>query len=426
MRPRSLRQLPALTAFATFALGGAIAAQAQDGEAVTLTFANWAAAESATRPGIEKVIADFEAAHPNIKIESEALSFSEIARQLVLRVRSGNPPDVAQIAGNDTILMAATGGLEPLDSYAEDGTRDALKPAALSGLEVDGELIALPWNLAPAGFWYNKAIMEKAGLDPANPPATIEELMVAMEAIKESQPDVIPLGMDTTNRAFALSSNWPWMLTFGAVPIGEQATGADSEEMKSYLDWMRELAQQDFIDPGRKIGEFRPLAAQDKVAFQWDQVLLQGVIQSANGMSDEAFFDRWGVTTQPAGPSGDSFSFEGGHQLVMFADSEQKEAAWEFMKYLATAPDAIENYTISYNASLPPLAEVPETIAGELETPVFNAFENEIIPTIAAQPYGPAFATAATAIMAGVQEAVTGEKPIDEIAATIEQQLDAK
>jgi multiple sugar transport system substrate-binding protein len=424
MRSRSLRHLSSL--IASVVLGGAItAAHAQD-DKITLTFVNWAAAESATRPGIEKVIADFEAAHPNIEIQSEAVSFSEIARQLVLRVRSGNPPDVAQIAGNDTILMAATGGLEPLDSYVEDGTRAVLKPAALSGLEVDGELIALPWNLAPAGLWYNKAIMEQAGLDPASPPGTIDELMAAMEAIKDTQPDVIPLGMDTTNRAFALSSNWPWMRTFGAVPIGEQSTGADSEEMKSYLAWMRELSQKKFIDPGRKIGEFRPLAAQDKVAFHWDQVLVQGVIQSVNGMSDEAFFERWGVTTQPVGSSGDSFSFEGGHQLVMFADSEHKEAAWEFMKYLATSPDAIANYTVSYNASLPPLAAVPDKIAGELDTPIVHAFEDEIIPTIAAQPYGPAFAAASTAIMAGVQEAVTGETPIDEIAATIDQQLDAK
>ena len=216
------------------------------------------------------------------------------------------------------------------------------------------------------------------------------------------------------------------MLTFGAVPIGEEGTGADSEEMKSYLAWMRELAQKDYIDPGRKIGEFRPLAAQDKVAFHWDQVLVQGVIQSVNGMSDEAFFEHWGVTTQPKGSSGNSYSFEGGHQLVMFADSEHKEAAWEFMKYLATSPEAIKNYTVSYNASLPPLAEAPESIAGELDTPVFDAFQDQIIPSIAAQPYGPAFAAASTAIMAGVQEAVTGEEPIDEIAATIDQQLDAK
>ena len=58
-----------------------------------------------------------------------------------------------------------------------------------------------------------------------------------------------------------------------------------------------------------------------------------------------------------------------------------------------------------------------------LDTPVFQAFSSEIIPTIAPQPYGPDFAEAATAIMAGVQQAVTGDKPIDEIAASIQQQL---
>lgn len=107
----------------------------------------------------------------------------------------------------------------------------------------------------------------------------------------------------------------------------------------------------------------------------------------------------------------------------MFEDSEHKDAAWAFMKYLATSPDAILNYTVSYNASLPPLADLPESIADELDTPVFDAFSDEIIPTIAEQPYGPEFAAAATAIMAGVQEAVTGDEPIDEIAATIDQQL---
>jgi multiple sugar transport system substrate-binding protein len=417
-----LGRAPVLIATTALTLGIAVAtADAQD--KVTITFANWASAEGATRPGIEKVIADFEAANPDIDIQSEAISFSEIARQLVLRVRSGNPPDVAQLAGNDTFLLGATGKLEPLDGLVSADLEGKLGQAAVDGLKLNGQLIALPWNSAPAGFWYNKAIMEKAGLDPQNPPKTIDELMAAMAKIKETQPDVIPLGMDTTNRAFSMSSNWPWMRTFGALPVGEGATGAESPEMKAYLSWMRDLAQKGYIDPGRKIGEFRPLAAQDKVAFHWDQVLLQGVIQSTNQASDEDFYKTWGVTTMPTGSSGKSYTFEGGHQLVMFADSQKKEAAWKFMQYLATSPDAIENYTISYNSSLPALAEVPPDLAAKLDTPIFNAYAKEIIPTLTPQPYGPEFAAAATAVMAGVQEAVTGSQPIDTIAASIQQQL---
>jgi multiple sugar transport system substrate-binding protein len=198
---------------------------------VTLTFANWAAAEGATRPGIEAVIAQFEKENPDIQIKSEAVSFSEIARQLVLRVRSGNPPDVAEIAGNDTFLLAQTGKLEPLDSYVNADLKGAIKPSALQGFQVGGKLIAFPWTQAPAGFWYDKAVMQKAGLDPENPPKTIDELMKDMAAIKKSQPDVIPLGLDTTNRAFALQSNWPWMATFGANPLDVANKGAQSDAM---------------------------------------------------------------------------------------------------------------------------------------------------------------------------------------------------
>jgi multiple sugar transport system substrate-binding protein len=401
------------------------AAASHAADKITLTFANWAAAEGATRPGIEAVIAQFEKDNPDIQIKSEAISFSEIARQLVLRVRSGNPPDVAEIAGNDTFLLAQTGKLEPLGGYMDADMKGAVKSSALQGFQVDGKLIAFPWTQAPAGFWYDKAVMRKAGLDPENPPKTIDELMKDMAAIKKSQPDVIPLGLDTTNRAFALQSNWPWMATFGANPLDTANKGAESDAMKAYLTWMRELAKKGYIDPGRKIGEFRPLIAQDKVAFHWDQVLLQGVIQSVNKMPDDEFYKHYGVTTQPAGPSGKSYSFEGGHQLVMFADSAHKEAAWKFIKYLSTSPFAIENYTLSYESSLTPLEKAPnDELAKKLGTPVFTTFSDKIMATVTTPPYGANFASGATAVMAGVQQAVTSDTPIDEIAASIQKNLE--
>ena len=408
----------------TLLFGFAIDAVAADGK-IVITFANWAAAEGTTKPSIDQVIADFEKAHPDIQIKSEAISFSEIARQLVLRLKAGNPPDVAQLAGNDTFVIASTGKLEPLGGYVDADLKGRLKADAVNGLQYQGKLIALPWTLAPAGFWYNKQVMAKAGLDPDKPPRTIDELMSAMATIKKSQPDVIPLALDTTNRPFSLQSNWPWMATFGATPLAASKGRADSPEMKRYLTWMRDLAKNGYIDPGRKIGEFRPLAAQDKVAFIWDQVLLQGVIQSVNKMSDADFYRHWGVTTQPVGPSGKPYSFEGGHQLVIFADSAQKKAAWTFIQYLATSPEAVKIYTLGPGSSLPPLSAAPnQELAAKLDTPIYRSFTVSVIPTLTTPPFGPAFATASSAIMAGVQQAVTGSEPIDQIANSIQQQLD--
>lgn len=397
---------------------------ARAAEKITLTFANWADAEGATRPGIQKIIADFEQAHPTITIKSEAISFSEIARQLVLRVRAGNPPDIAELAGNDTILLALTGKLQPLESFVGKAEMAALKPSALTGLRVHGKLIAFPWTQAPAALWYNKALMQKAGLNPAQPPQTIHDLMTAMAAVKKALPGVLPIGLDTTNRAFAMISNWPWMQTFGANPLDVAAKGAEAPAMKAYLGWMRRVVQQGYTEPGLKIGEFRPMAAQDKLVFGWDQVLLQGVIQSINHMSDADFYQHWGVAPLPVGPAGKPYSFDGGHQLVMFAASAHKAAAWTFMNYLATSANAIQNYTIKYESSLMPLKQAPSAeLATLLNTPVFNAFADKIMPTVTMPPYGPNFAAGSTAVMAGVQQAVTGNTPIDAIAASIQQNL---
>lgn len=413
-----------------FLLGGAAAFASGSGEqggatakAVTLSFANWADAEQATRPGIQAIISKFEAANPNITIKSEAISFSDIGHTLVLRVKSGNPPDVAEIAGNDTFDVAATGGLEQLEAYVTPDIKSSINPADLEVAKYQGKLIAFPWTDSPNALWYNKDIMKKAGLDPNRPPATVDEFMKDLAAVHASQPDVIPFGLDTTNRTFGLAVNWPWMVTFGAKPFSGTTATADTAGMKSYLSWMRELAQKGYILTGKKIGEFRPLSAQGKVAFIWDQNVLQGVIQSVNHMTDEQFYATWGVAPQPKGPAGTSNVVALGHQLIMFKDSPNKQAAWEFMKYLAISPDAIVDYTFKYESSLPPLSQATGEVAKLLSTPVNKAFVDQILPTMIIPPYGATYAQAYSPIMAGVQEAITGNNPIDQIAASIQSNL---
>jgi multiple sugar transport system substrate-binding protein len=435
---RSLRRAPAIAAsiLSIIAAVGAVAGcggsddgggggtkTAKDGP-VTLTFANWAAAEEATRPGMLNTIKAFEAAHPNIKIKSEEISFSDIGQQLVLRQRSGNPPDVAELSGNDTFAVAAGGGLATLDDTLGD-VKSKLIPNDVKAGTVDGKWVAMPWTDAPQGFWYNKKLLKQAGIE--KPPATLEELDAAMAAIKSKLKDVIPLGTDTTNRSFGLASQWPWMKAFGAQPFGEdgKATAA-TPQMQQYLDWIRALVAKGYTLPTRKIGDFRPLAAQDKVAFIFDQPLLHGVIQTANKQSDDEFYDTWGVTKQPAGPDGQSYSIPLGHQLVLFkkaADDGKAEAAAEFMKFLATDPATIEDMTIKTESSLPPLADPPAEVADLLDTPVFKAFQEEIAPTTTNPAYGAAFSQGFSPTMAGVQSAITSKDPIDAVAAQMQTNL---
>jgi multiple sugar transport system substrate-binding protein len=417
------RSIIVAVALGAWALAAApTAARAED--KITLTFANWADAETATRPGIDAAIAAFEASHPAIHIESQAIAFSEIARQLVLRARSGNPPDVAELQGNDTVLLALTGKLEPLDGYLGAAGTSIFTPRSLNGLVMREKLIALPWTVAPVGFWYNKDIMRKAGLDPNHPPGTIDELMADLAAVKKTQPDVAGIGIDTTNRVFSLTANWPWMRMFGADPLADGGKGATAPAMTAYLTWMRALAKNGYLQAGQKMGDFRPLAAQDKIAFTYDAVLLKGVIQSLNHMSDDALNDHWGVTTTPVGPTGTPLTFDSGHDLAIFSGSTHKKEAWEFVNYLATSANAVQNYTVKYETSLPPLKTPPsEDIAKLMNTPIYSAFVEKIMPTMIAPPFGANFASASTAVMAGVQQAVTSDMPIQDIETSIQANL---
>ena len=103
----------------------------------------------------------------------------------------------------------------------------------------------------------------------------------------------------------------------------------------------------------------------------------------------------------------------------------QKKAAWTFIQYLATSPEAVKIYTLGPGSSLPPLSAAPnQELAAKLDTPIYRSFTVSVIPTLTTPPFGPAFATASSAIMAGVQQAVTGSEPIDQIANSIQQQLD--
>jgi multiple sugar transport system substrate-binding protein len=398
---------------------------AEDGGPVTLTFANWASAEDATRDGMLELIERFESENEDIRIKSESVPFSDIGQNLVLRVNAGNPPDVAQISGNDTFAVAATGGLADLDEHLSS-VKGELIPEDVEMGTIDGTWVAMPWKDSPQGFFYNRKLMEEAGLDPESPPATLEELDQAMEQIKREKPGVIPLGTDTTNRTFGLASQWPWMLAHGAQPFTASEATADTPEMQAYLEWISGVVKNDYTLPNRRIGDFRPLAAQDEVAFILDQPLLQGVIQSTNDMSDEEFHETWGVTTLPQGPTGESYSVPLGHQLIMFnkaADDGKGEAAAKFMQFLATDPQAIEEFTIGVESSLPPVAELSPEVQQLLDTPLFTAFQEEILPTSTLPVYGQAFSAASAPVMAGVQTSFSDE-PVDSVAAQMQAQLE--
>ncbi len=74
------------------------------------------------------------------------------------------------------------------------------------------EQYAAPFNFGPVGIWYNKALMEQAGLDPENPFTTWDEFLAAIEALQDAGITPIALGE---------SEKWPGHFWFAYLALRE-------------------------------------------------------------------------------------------------------------------------------------------------------------------------------------------------------------
>lgn len=423
-RWRGARALAVLGAALSLLVAGCSSGSGSGGGGTknVITFANWADAEPNTQPGIEAMIKAFEKQNPGITVKSQPISYTDIEHQLVLQVQSGNTPDVAEVQGNYTFSVNSTGALQSLDSYADSQFKQSIIPQELKLGDIGGKLVAIPWTVGPFALWYNKKVLQQAGLDP-KPPSTWDELLSDLRIIHQKLPKIIAFGTDSTNRTYGLDQNWPVMKSFGGVPFTGTKATADTSAMKDYLNFMRTIAKSGYTPPNKKGGFFRQPAASNQVAFTIDGPYVKGVVQSTNHVSDQQFYATWGIAPLPAGPSGQHYSAPTDHQLVMFKKAGNKDAAWKFMKFLATSQESVVNYTLKYENSLPPLQSPTGQVATLLANPIAQTFEKDVIPTVIRPDWGSAYGNAYSDVMTGVQSAMTSSTSIDSIASSMQSSL---
>lgn len=394
-------------------------------EPVTITFYNWVSIEEGTRDQIKAVIKQFETENPNIRVDVKPVQVSDILNQLMIMSIAGNVPDIAQVHPEDVITLASSGVLAPTDNILSSGFKQDLQQSLYNLTVYQGEHYGIPWAPAGPGFLYNKKLMKQAGLDPNSPPETIQEFTDYLEIAKKKLPEnVVLFQIDTTIRTIGLMHEWPIMRAFGALPIDGDKVQINTPEMKRYCEWLRNAMNEGYTLPGKKYGEFRPLAAQGRLMFMMDGSYIKGVIKSLNdSITDEKFYETWGVAAIPGNEEGKHFAVPDDHFLIVFKDSKHKEAAAKFAEYLVNSNYALKNYYAPIGfvpATKSAVDRVPE-IGND---PIRRAYIEKIIPTVVPLPYGPTYADVATTIMTGIQEIITTDKPIPEILSKYQSQVE--
>ncbi len=132
----------------------------------------------------EQFEADFERTHDlELQIDSFA-GDSAIVERLQDTDRS-QWPDLVAVSEQNTRTLVDTGQFLP-PATCEPSIGDDLLPLASATYTVDDELVALPFAVSVPVLVFDAAEFRRAGLDPADPPHTLAELLEASATLARS------------------------------------------------------------------------------------------------------------------------------------------------------------------------------------------------------------------------------------------------
>jgi multiple sugar transport system substrate-binding protein len=151
-------------------------------EPITLSF--W---DPDTRPrwiaARDMVIADFQAANPNITVEQTPFDWGQMLPKLQSAVAAGLPPDVFFINPPSTVFAATQSDLLQPVTDAFNALPSGTFPKDLTDpLTVNGEVMALPFATFPHVIWYRKDLFEQAGIKP---PGSWADILAAAKALNK-------------------------------------------------------------------------------------------------------------------------------------------------------------------------------------------------------------------------------------------------
>jgi len=129
----------------------------------------------------DETVSKYREKYPNVTLEFERVPWIEIAGKYLLALEAGNPPDAVEISADGSGLWGKEGKLLALNEYiSPDLMADLVNPEAIMS---DGKLFGLTFYSPHRSLYYNKALFEKAGLDPEKPPKTWDELIEYGQAV---------------------------------------------------------------------------------------------------------------------------------------------------------------------------------------------------------------------------------------------------
>ncbi|AZS90168.1 extracellular solute-binding protein [Streptomyces griseoviridis] len=171
----------------------------------------------------------FEAQNPHVKLKIVQLENDAYKSKMTALTASGKLPDVFHTWGGGVLRQQVDAGLVENLSDRTKPWSEGLLPVAKEPYLLDKKVYGIPFDIGMVGFWYNKALFQRAGV--SEPPTTWAQFLETVSKLKAAK--ITPI-------ALAGKEKWPGMYYWAYLAM--RTAGIDALQKASDT--------KDFSDPG--------------------------------------------------------------------------------------------------------------------------------------------------------------------------------
>jgi multiple sugar transport system substrate-binding protein len=269
---------------------------------------------------------EFMADNPDVTVNVTPIAWDVAHDRLITAIAGNQTPDVTQLGSTWAGEFAETGALDPVPENFDAG---AFFEGIWDTNVVDDTAYGVPWYVETRLLYYRTDLAEAAGI--TEPPADWDELKQMARALQEGG---APQGIQLTTGTGSWQVLLPFVWSNGGQVASEDGTFAlDSPEVVEAIEYYDSFFEEGLAEPQPEGFDVTPAFVQGTVPMFFSGPWHMALIEEAGGAEFEG---KWAIAPMPQRESGTSFV--GGSNLAVFADSDNRDTAWQFVEFL-TQPE---------------------------------------------------------------------------------------
>jgi sn-glycerol 3-phosphate transport system substrate-binding protein len=310
----------------------------------------WHAMTQAPKAELERLTEEFNTSQQDVQVTlSESNGYPENITRFKGGLGTGRLPDLIQAADTYTQTMIDSQALLPAQACftADNQSTDDYIARVIAYYTVEGTLWPVPFNVSNPILYYDKALFQKAGLDPEKPPTTLDEIKAASEKIVQSKAAQAGIALKLDTSAF---EHW---LAKSAHTIVDNDNGRSARATKVTFDdgsgeqiftWINDMIDSKLAIAAAGSGADHFFAVGNgRAAMTIDTTAALGTISGVLGSGDFSHVKLGaGAMPGPNNPDGGVLVGGAANYIVNKSSPAEQAAAYTYAKFLADAQSQAE------------------------------------------------------------------------------------